>query len=186
VIRYITVPPAPGYALDDLWSHTTSVSQDGSISAEVPAGGTVMYRITPQPLTSSPAKELVSASSGRCLDAYDNQTSPGTRIEIWDCNGGANQEWSATSAGDLRAYNGTECLGAAGGSSAWGTPVQIQPCDGSQGQRWTLNADGTVTDPGTGLCLDVTGGNVPAGNVDGTQVEVYGCNGGANQIWSQQ
>ena len=184
----VGLPSAPSYSLNDLWAHTTSVSQNGDISATVPAGGTVMYRITPQPLTVSPSTELVSTSSGRCLDAYDNQTSPGTKIEIWDCNGGYNQEWSATSAGDLRAYQGSECLGTQGGSLAWGTPVQIQPCDGSGSQQWTLNtSSGFITNPTqSGLCLDVTGGNLPSGNVDGVQVEVYGCNGGANQQWTER
>ncbi|MDH6128078.1 alpha-galactosidase [Kitasatospora sp. GP82] len=176
-----------GYTLDDLWAHTTSTSTDGTISATVPAGGTVLYRVAARPLTTSPAKPLVSASSGRCLDAWNNQTAAGTKIEIWDCNGGANQQWSATSNGDLRAYGGSRCLGTANGSLAWGTPVVIQPCDGSAGQKWHLNSDGTVTTPSQyGLCLDVTGGNVPAGNVNGTAVEVYGCDGGANQRWTTQ
>ena len=29
-----------------------------------------------------------------CLDVYNNQTAPGTRVELWPCNGGANQQWS--------------------------------------------------------------------------------------------
>ncbi|MFI9271762.1 glycoside hydrolase family 27 protein [Kitasatospora sp. NPDC052896] len=178
---------AAGYQLSDLWAHTVSTSSDGTISAQVPAGGSVMYRVSAAPLTVAPSHALVSQSSGRCLDAYDNQTAPGTKLEIWDCDGGANQAWSATSAGDLRAYQGTECLGAAGGSFAWGTKAELEPCDGSAGQKWTLNPDGTVTTPSQyGVCLDVTGGNLPSGNVNGTQVEVYGCNGGANQRWSQE
>ncbi|MGK4578978.1 glycoside hydrolase family 27 protein [Kitasatospora sp. HPMI-4] len=176
-----------GYSLNDLWAHTTSVSTDGAISATVPAGGTVLYRVSARPLTQGPAAKLVSASSGRCLDAWDNQTAPGTRIEIWDCNGGANQSWSFTSNGDLRSYDGTQCLGGAGGSLAWGTPVVIQPCDGSTAQKWRPGPGGTITTPSqSGLCLDVTGGNLPSGNVNGTTVEVYGCNGGANQRWTAQ
>ncbi|GAA1928702.1 glycoside hydrolase family 27 protein [Streptantibioticus ferralitis] len=176
-----------GYTLNDLWAHTSSVSADGTISATVPAGGTVLYRVTPHSGTTSPAQPLVSAASGRCLDAWDNQTSPGTKIEIWDCNGGANQEWSSTPGGDLRAYNGARCLGAANGTLAWGTAVVIQPCDGSAGQKWRLNSDGSITNPTQyGICLDVTRGNVPAGQVNGTTVEVYGCNGGANQRWTER
>jgi alpha-galactosidase len=36
----------------------------------------------------------------------------------------------------------------------------------------------------SGLCLDVTGGNVPAGNVNGTQIEIWTCNGGTKQQWA--
>jgi alpha-galactosidase len=40
------LPPASSYALRDLWSGATS-STTGTISASVPAHGTVVYRITP-------------------------------------------------------------------------------------------------------------------------------------------
>lgn len=176
-----------GYRLDDLWAHTSTVSQDGTISASVPPGGSVMYRVTPLNVTVGASHLLVSQSSGRCLDAYDNQTAPGTKLEIWDCNGGANQRWAAGSDGDLRTYGGTQCLGTAGGGLASGTPVTVEPCDGSAAQKWTVNGDGSITTPSAyGLCLDVTGGNLPSGNVNGVPVEVYSCNGGANQRWTQQ
>ncbi|MGW7259165.1 RICIN domain-containing protein [Streptomyces sp. NPDC054834] len=32
---------------------------------------------------------------GKCLDATGRGTANGTRTEIWDCNGGANQQWTA-------------------------------------------------------------------------------------------
>lgn len=177
---------ANGYRLDDLWAHGSALSADGRISATVPAGGSVMYRVSPVTVTLGQAAMLVSASSGRCLDVYGNQNAPGTKLEIWDCNGGSNQRWAASSAGELRVYDGTRCLGAAGGSLAWGTRAELQPCDGSAAQKWTLNADGTVTTPSQpGICLDVTGGNLPSGNVNGVQLEVYGCNGGANQRWTR-
>ncbi|MHB6905045.1 RICIN domain-containing protein [Streptomyces sp. DB-54] len=83
-----------GYNLNDLWAHTSQVSTDGTISATVPAGGTVLYRVSPRPPATGPAHELVSLPSGRCLDAWNNQSSPGTRIEIWSCNGSANQRWT--------------------------------------------------------------------------------------------
>ena len=35
----------------------------------------------------------------------------------------------------------------------------------------------------SGLCLDVTGGDQPAGNVNGVGLELWTCNGGANQQW---
>jgi hypothetical protein len=38
--------------------------------------------------------ELVDASSGRCQDVYDKQTAPGTEVEIWDRDNGANQRRS--------------------------------------------------------------------------------------------
>ncbi|MFB7634616.1 glycoside hydrolase family 27 protein [Streptomyces sp. NPDC056149] len=45
-----------GYALNDLWTHTSSVSADGTISATVPAGGTVLYRVTAHSGTTGSAR----------------------------------------------------------------------------------------------------------------------------------
>jgi hypothetical protein len=32
--------------------------------------------------------------SGRCLDADNLGTANGTKLQLWDCNGGGNQQWS--------------------------------------------------------------------------------------------
>ena len=37
--------------------------------------------------------ELVSASSGRCLDDTGGNTADGTQLQIWDCFGNTNQTW---------------------------------------------------------------------------------------------
>jgi alpha-galactosidase len=170
------------YKLTNLWSNVVT-STTGSISASVPGHGVVMYRVTPGSGTSvGAARRLLSPSSNRCLDVYNNQTTPGTKVEIWDCNTGANQSWTPTSAGELRTFGGTQCLDANG--SASGSPVTLWTCNGGTNQQWRLNPDGTVTGVQSGLCLDVTGGNVAAGQANGTAVELWTCNGGANQHWT--
>jgi alpha-galactosidase len=177
------LPGASSYTLDNLWSHVKTTT-GGAISATVPGHGTVMYRVsTGSASTTGTTHALVSASSDRCLDAYDNETAPGTKIEIWDCNGGANQKVTPTAAGELRLYGGTQCLDATGAATAAGTAVELWTCNGGANQKWNLNPDGTITGVQSGLCLDVTGGNTAAGNVNGTGLELWGCNGGANQQW---
>jgi Ricin-type beta-trefoil lectin domain len=37
---------------------------------------------------------LLNPASGRCLDATGNSSANGTRLQIWDCTGGANQTWT--------------------------------------------------------------------------------------------
>jgi alpha-galactosidase len=179
----VGMPAASSYTLNNLWSHTKTPTT-GAISATVPAHGTVMYRVsTGSATTTGTTHPLVGASSNRCLDVYDNETTPGTKIEIWDCNGGANQTVTPTAAGELRLYNGTQCLDAYNNGTAAGTKVQLWTCNGQANQQWRLNPDGTVTGVQSGLCLDVTGGDKPAGNVNGTALELWTCNGGANQQW---
>jgi alpha-galactosidase len=177
------LPAASSYQLNNLWSHVVS-STSGSISATVRAHGSVMYRVSVGSGTSvGSTHPLVGASSNRCLDAYNNETTPGTKIEIWDCGGGANQAVTITAAGELRLYGGTQCLDAYGNGTTSGTKVQLYTCTGGANQQWRLNPDGTVTGTQSGLCLDVTGGDQSSGNVNGIQIELWTCNGGANQQW---
>ncbi|WP_433605418.1 ricin-type beta-trefoil lectin domain protein [Dactylosporangium sp. CA-139114] len=123
---------------------------------------------------------LRGTGSGRCLDVPDRSTTDGTRVAIWDCNGGANQSWTYTTNRQLTVY-GTKCLEVAGQSTTPGAAVQIATCTGAANQQWAINADGTVTGAQSGLCLDVTG----AATANGTKVEVWTCNGGSNQSWSR-
>jgi hypothetical protein len=32
--------------------------------------------------------------ANKCLDDPASSTTPGTQVQIWDCNGGANQKWT--------------------------------------------------------------------------------------------
>ena len=73
-----------------------------------------------------------------CLDAYDNQTSPGTKVETWSCNGGANQQWRLNSDGTITGVQSGLCLDVSGGSTANGTPVVLWTCNGASSQHWTL------------------------------------------------
>jgi hypothetical protein len=124
---------------------------------------------------------LRGAGSNRCLDVPGLSTTNGTLLEIWDCNGGTNQQWASLSNGELQVY-GNKCLDVPGNSTAAGTRVDISDCTGGANQQWNLNSDGTVVGRGSGLCLDVTG----AGTANGTPVEIWTCDGGSNQHWSRQ
>ncbi|HLK00600.1 MAG TPA: endo-1,4-beta-xylanase [Streptosporangiaceae bacterium] len=125
--------------------------------------------------------EVHAAGSGKCLDVPNLSTSPGTQTDIWDCNGGSNQVWTQTSAGQLTVYGGSSqmCLDAYGNQTSPGTKVDVWPCNGGANQRWTLNSNGTITGVQSGLCLDVTG----ASTANGALVELWTCNGGSNQQW---
>ncbi|MFF5180518.1 glycoside hydrolase family 27 protein [Micromonospora sp. NPDC000316] len=168
------------FTLVDAWTNATT-SSTGAISASVPAHGTVVYRVsgggttTPPPTTSS---ALASAASGRCLDVPNSNTANGTQPVIWDCNGAANQRWTAN--GQTLQSLG-KCLDAPLNASA-GVKVQIWDCNGGANQRWTVNANGTISGAQSGLCLDVSN-NATA---NGTPVILWSCTGAANQRWTQR
>jgi len=124
---------------------------------------------------------LRGSGSNRCLDVPNASTANGSLLDIWDCNGGANQQWASLPNGELQVY-GNKCLDVPGHATAAGTRVEIWDCNGGANQQWNLNSDGTVVGRESGLCLDVTG----AGTANGTAVEIWGCNGAANQKWARQ
>jgi hypothetical protein len=102
-------------------------------------------------------------------------------MQIWDCWGGVNQQWTLLSNGELQVY-GNKCLDVPNHATTAGTQVQIWDCHGQANQQWTLNADGTIVGRESGLCLDVTGWSTS----NGTAVEIWPCNGGSNQQWTRQ
>jgi hypothetical protein len=151
-----TVPP---YSIEVVQMHPSSGSGGGATSGPLHAVG-----------------------SGKCLDVNGSSTAQGTQLQIWDCNGGANQAWTRTSSGQLTVYGGSSplCLDDYGSGTANGTKVVTWGCTGGANQQWNVNGNGTITSVSSGLCLDVTGG----GTADGTLVELWSCNGGSNQQWS--
>jgi hypothetical protein len=103
----------------------------------------------------------------------------GTQVQLADCTGGTNQQWTNTATGQLQVF-GTSCLDANARGTSPGTKVIIWPCNGQQNQQWTVHADGSITGVQSGLCLDATG----AGTANGTPLELWTCNGGSNQKWT--
>ncbi|WP_030453385.1 lectin [Herbidospora cretacea] len=138
---------------------------------------------TPSP-TPSPSPSTTSSirgvGSNRCVDVAGVSQANGARAQIWDCNGQANQRWTATSASELRVY-GNKCLDVNGGSTADGAAVIIWDCNGQNNQKWRFNADGTITAVGAGKCLDVP--NYSTAN--GVPLQIWSCNAAANQRWTR-
>ncbi|WP_328471580.1 glycoside hydrolase family 27 protein [Streptomyces sp. NBC_00448] len=172
---------ASSYALTDLWSGATS-STTGAISASVPAHGTVMYRVVGGSAGGTSAGAIRAVGAGKCLDVPNSTTSAGTQLEIWDCNGQANQKWTHTSANQLTVTTGgvQMCLDAYDNQTTNGTKVEIWNCNGGANQQWRVNSNGTITSVQSGLCLDVTG----ASTADGALADLWTCNGQSNQQWT--
>ncbi|MGY3518610.1 glycoside hydrolase family 27 protein [Micromonospora sp. PTRAS2] len=168
------------FTLRDAWTNGTSTTT-GTISASVPAHGTVVYRVsgggttTPPPTTTF---RLRSESSGRCLDVDNGNTANGTGALIWDCHSNANQQF--TQSGQALQVLG-KCLELPTNAAA-GTRAQIWDCNGGTNQQWTFNGNGTISNVRfPSLCLDVNN----AGTTNGTTVLAWTCHTAANQRWSR-
>ncbi len=78
---------ASSYTLTNLWTGATSTASS-TISASVPAHGTVMYRVAGGSTTTvQPTGETHAIGAAKCLDDPNSTTTNGTQLVIWTCNG---------------------------------------------------------------------------------------------------
>ncbi|MFI0826579.1 ThuA domain-containing protein [Streptomyces roseolus] len=125
-----------------------------------------------------PRSGPVKGVNGKCLDVDNSQSTDGTKIQLWTCNGTGAQTWTIAGDGTVKALG--KCLDVSGGGSADGTKVQLWTCNGTGAQVWAPQSDGTVRNPRSGKCLDASGGTWN----DGTAVHLWTCHTGPNQKWT--
>jgi poly(hydroxyalkanoate) depolymerase family esterase len=154
-----------------------AISMEG-VDHGLPHSATETLRFFGLTGSASGGGQIVGAGSNRCLDIPGSATANGTQAVLWDCNGGSNQSFTRTAAGELK-VNG-KCLEAYGWGTANGTRAVIWDCTGGANQRWNVNANGTITNAHNGLCLDATG----AATANGTQIILWACSGTQNQQWT--
>jgi len=147
---------------------------NSGVQAAVDAGWVVPPVPNGGPFATGP---VTSGIAGKCLDDTGGATANGTKIEIWDCNGGANQQWTPNY-GVLQVSG--KCLDVIGGGTANGTLVELWDCNGGANQVWQPQSNGTLLNPASGKCLD----DPALSTTNGTQLEIWDCNGGANQQWA--
>jgi hypothetical protein len=124
---------------------------------------------------------LRNPQSGRCLDSPSGATANGTRLQIWDCNGTAAQKFAVNGGGTISSPGGKCVDVAADDTGTNGAPVQLWDCQAyAIDQHWFHNANGSLRT--IGRCLDIIGN----GTAQGTQVELWDCNGVGGQVWVQQ
>ena len=141
----------------------------------------------PGGIVSGQAYALSDVAAGRVLDVPGGQTGNGTPLQVWDANGGANQQWRASQNGDgsytLTNVASGRVLDEPGGQTGNGTRMEIWDANGGANQRWraSRNGDGsyTLTNVASGRALEVPSGQ----NANGSAVQIWDSNGGANQHW---
>lgn len=168
-------------ATESLATVAAPAVSSGTVSTSLPAKSITTYVLNQSGSGgTSLSTTLIGTASGRCLDVPGASTTNGTAVDVWGCNGGTNQAWTHTAAGELRVY-GDRCLEAYQQGTADGTKATIYTCNGGANQKWQLNANGIITGDQSGKCLDVSGG----GTADGAAVILWTCSGGGNQSWQR-
>jgi hypothetical protein len=149
------------------------------LAAVVAALAALAALLVAGPAQAATTSDVRGVDSGKCLDVSGVSQTDGANVQIWDCHGGTNQQWTLTDSSQLTVY-GNKCLDARNGGTTAGTPVQIWTCNGSDNQQWRVNPDGTIVGVRSGLCLEASGW----GKANGTEARLWSCTGGANQKWT--
>jgi len=124
-----------------------------------------------------PAGQLISAANtAKCVDDNGLSSANGTKIQIWDCTGGSNQQWTLQPNGTIQVYG--KCMDITGANYGNGTLIDLWACSGGGNQQWQA-VNGQLVNPASGKCLDIPNSNT----TNGTQLEIWTCNGGSNQQW---
>jgi choline dehydrogenase-like flavoprotein len=146
------------------------------------------------PITSRSSSTAPPAITGRalhpasapsqCLDVVDGNFANGTPVQIWACNGNAQQKWVYTTGGfsTVKLAGTNFCLDATEANPADGTKLKIWTCiDRIPAQSWVFNGDKTVALQSAAKCMDLTDGNKGNGN----RIQVWDCSSGnVNQQWT--
>lgn len=121
---------------------------------------------------------VVSQLSGKCLDVPGGNLTNSSRVAMYNCNGGWNQQFTFRN-GRMEIGNTGKCLDASGGGGANNDPIIVYDCHTGANQQWTLQSDGSIRGM-NGRCMDIINGNT----AEGAQLVLWDCHGGANQKWT--
>ncbi len=73
----------------------------------------------------------------RCLETTGAGTADGTGVDISDCTGAANQQWTVGSDGTVVGVGSGKCLDATAHGTANSTPLELWTCNGGANQHWS-------------------------------------------------
>lgn len=153
--------------------------------AGVLLGGSMFAASTGVALAAVSGQNLVNiGSSGYCLDANSNDYGKsGDPVQLWACNGHAEQEWTFTSSGQLENSGAPGmCLDANSQHFATdGDNLQLWSCNTHHEQLWHLSEDDQLQNTGNpGYCLDANSQHYPT---SGDNLQLWGCNTHPEQLW---
>jgi hypothetical protein len=123
---------------------------------------------------------IFSGIADRCVDDRGGATGTGTSIQMYTCNGDANQNWTVEPDGTVR-FDSSYCMADSGTATTGGHLIDLEPCDNtSTAMQWLPRSDGSLYNPATGWCLTDPGASTAESIqlIDGT------CNGTASQQWT--
>lgn len=94
-------------------------------------------KLSVTPVAGSVSGPIVAGvNTGKCVDDNADSSANGTKVQMWDCNGGASQDWTFPGNGTI-GLNG-KCMDITGAGTANGTQLDIWTCNGGSNQQWKI------------------------------------------------
>ncbi|MEU6481554.1 ricin-type beta-trefoil lectin domain protein [Streptomyces sp. NPDC047017] len=144
-------------------------------------GGGAPAQPKPKPKPAKPVGQIIiGQQSNRCVDvpgAQNGQGKDGTKLQLWDCAGSANQRWDFRGDGTVRSVG--MCMDVAWGSRDDGAAIQLARCSGNPAQQFVLSTQGDLVNPQANKCVDA----VDNGTGNATRLQLWTCAGTPNQKW---
>jgi hypothetical protein len=102
--------------------------------------------------TSSGQIQVTIGGVTNCLDAYNGDTGNGTKIIIWPCHTGTNQQWTLGADNSIKGVASGRCIDIYGSATNNGNGAVLWDCKngGNGSQIWTPNGTPPTTPPTTG------------------------------------
>jgi len=120
-----------------------------------------------------------SSVASKCLDDWRDSTTEGTKVDLYNCNKTAAQEWTVNSNGTIENANG-KCLDDWQAINKNGNPIRMYKCSATDGaQQWRVTGN-VLKNPMTNKCVD----DPNASSANGTQLQLFTCLGNKNQGWT--
>ncbi len=130
---------------------------------------------------------ITSTTANKALDVTGAQTANGTKIQIYDSNGSAAQQWQIVRQSDglykIRSIFSSKYLDVINASTAVGAQTQIYTGNSSCAQKWSIVYSGYkyyIFNKCSSLSLDITSANFS----NGTKMQLYPANWSNAQSWN--
>ncbi|GAA0703543.1 hypothetical protein GCM10010193_68040 [Kitasatospora atroaurantiaca] len=113
----------------------------------------VLVKISCTPPPPEGSGQIISVANGKCVDVKDGSKSDGAPIQLYSCNGGANQLWKLEADGTVRSMG--RCMDVQYAKTDNGSVLGLNTCHDGTNQKWELLPGGKLRGVQSGKCLDV-------------------------------
>ncbi|GAB2741428.1 ricin-type beta-trefoil lectin domain protein [Kitasatospora kifunensis] len=158
--------------LASLLASAALLSAPAVAQAAPASSGRTVHSTRAGPSVAGPTGRITTIR-GWCLDVSGGNTTNGTPLQAYQCNGTPAQQWTVGTDGTLRALG--KCMDVYGGLTNQNVAVQLYDCNGSGAQQWAVHNTDMLINPQSGLCLWTPG--------YGLQLRILRCLPGGDQEW---